>query len=265
MLAGQETLVGSWQALAQLSPGARVIQSQSAVYAVFPSWAALNNAILGQPPTAEAAAATTADLRPTYHEEAVDSWALWIPNPATDLDAPDEITSVVGMTRDTTTLVMRRALPENLAFHPGVVRTSIDAAGRAGDDPVPATELADPDDVPGLDGWVLVHRQFAVAGAWSYLHGTDCGIYAVGTVQRWRRRGFASALTRHILADARRRGARTATLQSTRMGQPLYASLEFTPVGRYDEWVPALVAARVEAPQRRTFRRIQLPDQGDDR
>ena len=31
-------------------------------------------------------------------------------------------------------------------------------------------------------------------------------------------------------------GARTATLQSTRMGQPLYESLGFQPAGRYEEW-----------------------------
>jgi GNAT superfamily N-acetyltransferase len=239
VLAGQETLVASWRALAQLSPGARVLESEPAVYAVFPSWAPLNNAILLQPPTAEAAAATAAELSPCYDDEALDSWALWLPNSATDLDAADAVTAVVGMTRDTTTLVMTRALPENLPLHAGVVRTSIDMAIRAGDDPVPATELADPDDVPGLDGWVLVHQQFAVAGGWSYRHGTDCGVYAVGTVQSWRRRGFAAALTRHILADARRRGARTATLQSTRMGQPLYTLLGFAAVGRYDEWVPA--------------------------
>ena len=40
------------------------------------------------------------------------------------------------------------------------------------------------------------------------------------------------------LADAACRGARTASLQSTPMGQPLYASLGFEPVGRYEEWVP---------------------------
>ena len=49
--------------------------------------------------------------------------------------------------------------------------------------------------------------------------------------------GVGRTLMEHVLADARRRGARTASLQSTRMGQPLYESLGFTPVGRYEEWV----------------------------
>ena len=90
--------------------------------------------------------------------------------------------------------------------------------------------------MPNLDGWVLIHDQVAVAGAWSFLHDSDCGIYAVGTVPRWRRQGFARALVEHVLAEAQLLGARTATLQSTRMGQPLYESLGFQPAGRYEEW-----------------------------
>jgi GNAT superfamily N-acetyltransferase len=118
-----------------------------------------------------------------------------------------------------------------------VVRTSIEVASLATDEPVLALE--EPDGVPGLDGWVFVHEGAAVAGAWSYLHGTDCGLYAIGTVPRMRRRGLAAALIQHVLADAHRRGARTASLQSTPMGEPLYRSLGFAPVGRYEEWVPA--------------------------
>ena len=76
-----------------------------------------------------------------------------------------------------------------------------------------------------------------MAGAWSYLHRTDCGLYAVGTVPSMRRRGFARTLVEHVLAAAVRAGARTASLQSTRIGQPLYESLGFTPVGRYEEWI----------------------------
>ena len=90
--------------------------------------------------------------------------------------------------------------------------------------------------MPNLDGWVLIHDQVAVAGAWSFLHDRDCGLYAVGTVPGWRRQGFARALVEHVLAHAQLRGARTASLQSTRMGQPLYESLGFQPAGRYEEW-----------------------------
>jgi hypothetical protein len=50
---------------------------------------------------------------------------------------------------------------------------------------------------------------------------------------------MAASLIQHVLAHAYRRGARTASLQSTSMGEGLYRSLQFTAVGRYEEWVPA--------------------------
>jgi ribosomal protein S18 acetylase RimI-like enzyme len=83
----------------------------------------------------------------------------------------------------------------------------------------------------------MVRGGVAVAGAWSFEHGRDCGIYTVGTMRNWRRQGLARMLVEHVLADAQRRGARTASLQSTPMGQHLYRSLGFEPAGRYEEWL----------------------------
>lgn len=232
-LPGQETLVASWRALAQTSPGARVVVSPDVVVAVFPSWAPLNNVLV-----LDGTANTAADhVASTYADAGVDAWALWIPSPAADLDAPDVLRDVDGLVRDTTTLVMHAALDSDLRSHDDVVKTSIETATRASDEPVPAAELGDPDAVPGLGGWVMVQDGLAVVGAWTMRHGDDCGIYAVGTVPAWRRRGLAAALVEHVLADARRDGACTATLQSTPMGVPLYRSLGFEPAGRYEEWV----------------------------
>jgi GNAT superfamily N-acetyltransferase len=163
---------------------------------------------------------------------------MWLPSAATSFDDPDELTAVGGMQRDTTTLVMELTLAEATSRPEGFVRTSVEVAARAGDEPVPDVQLPDPDD-GNLDAWVLVREGLAVVGAWSVIDGTDCGIYAVGTVPEWRGRGLATDLMRGVLGDAVLRGARTATLQSTRMGVPLYRSLGFEPVGRYDEWVPA--------------------------
>jgi GNAT superfamily N-acetyltransferase len=237
VLPGQETLLACWSALAKLSPGARVIRSAATAAAVFPSWAPLNNAIMLDGHDGAAAEATASRLTGVYADAYVDVWALWMPSRVTDLDAPDEVREVGGLKRDTTTLVMQATLPPGLRHHDRVVRTSIAAATHATDEPVPAADLAEPEGVPGLAAWVLVHDDVAVAGAWSFLHERDCGIYAVGTSPGWRRRGFARSLMVHVLADAQRRGARTATLQSTRMGRPLYESLGFEPAGRYEEWI----------------------------
>jgi GNAT superfamily N-acetyltransferase len=166
---------------------------------------------------------------------------LWVPSDGTDLDAPDGVCEVGGMTRDTTTLIMRATLRRGLRQHDSVVRTSIATATRATDEPVPASDIEEPEGIPNLSGWVLLHDAVAVAGAWSFLQDGDCGVYAVGTVPRWRRHGFARALVEHVLADAQRHRVRTASLQSTRMGRPLYESLGFQPAGRYAEWAPTEV------------------------
>jgi ribosomal protein S18 acetylase RimI-like enzyme len=238
VLPGQETLVASWEALAKLSPGARLIRSPATVAAVFPSWLPLNNAIVVAARDSTEVAAEAAPLRSIYADAGVGTWVLWIPSRATDLDAPDTLRDLAGFTRDTTTLVMQATVRPGLRRHAGVVRASVAAATRAaGDGPVPLAEMGEPDDAVGLAAWAMVQDGMAVAGAWSLLHDGDCGIYTVGTVPEWRRRGLAGALTEHILADAHRHGARTATLQSTPTAQRLYESLGFAPVGRYEEWI----------------------------
>ena len=235
-LPGQETLLACWSTLAHMSPDARLIRSSATVAAVFPSWEPLNNAIMLK--AEDGATATAAsELKRVYADAGVDVWALWVPSRATDLDAPDETRGVSGLKRDTTTLVMQATLAPGPRLHDGVVPVSIASATRAGDEAVPATDLGEQEHAPGLAAWVMVQDDVAVAGAWSFLHERDCGIFTVGTVPGWRGRGLARALVEHVLADATRRGARTATLQSTRMAQHLYESLGFQPVGRYEEWV----------------------------
>ena len=218
-LPGHETLLASWSALAQISPGARLIHSAATVAAVFPSWAPLNNAIMLGAYDRVEAAVLASQLRAVYADAGVNAWALWVPSRATDLDTPDDVRDVGGLERDTTTLVMRAAVPDGLQLHDGVFRASIAAATRAaGDEAVSATDLGELEQVSGLAAWVMVHDDVAVAGAWTFLYERDCGIYAVGTVPGWRRRGLARSLMEHVLADAHRRGARTATLQSTANG-----------------------------------------------
>jgi hypothetical protein len=211
----------------------------STVAAVFPAWAPLNNAIVLTEPSPHNASAAAAELNDVYRRAGITSWAMWLPSSAVRLSEPDQLTGLEGMRRDETTLVMELALTHAPPPADGVIRTSIDAATRAGDDPIPSSQLPAPSGDTGVQGWVIVRDRLAVAGAWSLVEGGDCGIFAVATVPQWRRRGLARALMQSVLADAHRQGARTATLQSTPMGEPLYTSLGFEPVGRYEEWVPA--------------------------
>lgn len=228
MLPGQETLIGSWAALAQTSAGAHLIQSSAAVAAVFPAWQPLNNAIALTDDAADWATSV-------YDDAGIDSWALWIPSQAADFAEPDAIHAVSRLTRDTTTLVMHATLQSRMP-RDDVRPCSLADALRAGNQPVPTADLGEPEKVKGLAAWVLVRDEVAVAGAWTFRHGRDCGLYTVGTAPAWRRRGLATKLVRHVLAAAEQDGATTATLQSTPMAQRLYESLGFIAVGRYEEW-----------------------------
>lgn len=234
-LPGQDTLLAAWQALAQISPG-RLVSVPGAIAAVFPESAYLNNAILD----GDDAEATVARLAALYIDAGVRSWAAWVPSPAVEFGGTDRLTRLGGLTRDITTLVMHADLPHRLPRHPDVVRASVADIERLDvDAPIPVDQLGAPDPVPGLDAWVLVRDGIAVTGAYTYRHGGDCGVYAVGTRPEWRRRGLARALVQHAMADARDHGANTASLQSTPAGQPLYESLGFRAAGRYEEWVPS--------------------------
>ena len=199
-LTGEETLIACWRALALLSPNAGVTRSPTATVAVFPSWTPMNNAIVPDGHDVAAAVATASELQRVYANAGVGVWALWLPSACRDFDAPDEVDEVGTLARDTTTLVMRVVLPERPRFHEGVVRISRSALDRiANDEPVPENELGTPDLVPGLSMWAMIRDDVAVSCAYTFIHGEDCGVYAVGTLPVWRRRGFA----------ARAHGART--------------------------------------------------------
>ena len=236
-LFGQHTLVECWRAIAAGSPDATVVQTPQSVSAVFPSFAAMNNSIALEPHGIDLAGEVDR-LTHVYGRAAVDSWALWIPSQSATFDAADEVPEIVGMKRDTTTLVMAADADATRPMCAEVRPVSVSAALRASDEPIPFVELAEATPDTPLAGWVAVDGEVAVAGAYRYLHESDCGIYAVGTAPQWRRRGIARRLLEHVVADAARRGARTATLQSVAMAQTLYGSIGFEPVGRYEEWVP---------------------------
>ena len=78
----------------------------------------------------------------------------------------------------------------------------------------------------------------SVATALAFDFGRDCGIYNVTTLESARRRGLGTALTVVALHEARARGCRTASLQSTEMAERMYAAVGFRDLGRFLEYVP---------------------------
>ena len=77
----------------------------------------------------------------------------------------------------------------------------------------------------------------------------DCGIYNVGTLEHARRRGLATALTTIHLHDARARGCRTASLQSTATAERVYTAVGFRDLGRIIEYVPSSIPGGALGPR----------------
>jgi GNAT superfamily N-acetyltransferase len=244
-LPGQETLIECWAALARTSPGASVVRTPSTVAAVFPAWLPLNNAIVVDPGDGDGDAHghahtdAEAEVRALFAGAGVDEWALWLASATSGFGGHDAVRALGALTRADTTVVMTKPLSGGEGVNPAVVVTSIATVGSFDDDPIALDDAGAPDAAGGLTAWAYVHDGVIVSCAYTYLHGTDCGVYGVGTAPAWRRHGFARALVDHALADAHAHGATTASLQSTEMGAPLYRSMGFVAAGRYEEWSSA--------------------------
>ena len=86
--------------------------------------------------------------------------------------------------------------------------------------------LAEVDGAPACTGVSVV------AGDW-------VGVFIVGTVPAFRRRGLGAALTAKLVRDAvARNGVSQALLQSSAMGKGVYESLGFVTVEDWTRWAP---------------------------
>ena len=75
-----------------------------------------------------------------------------------------------------------------------------------------------------------------VASSVAIRSGLVVGIYSVGTAERARRRGIATAMTWAAVHAGRQWGCAAATLQASAMGEPVYRRMGFDTVARYVTW-----------------------------
>jgi ribosomal protein S18 acetylase RimI-like enzyme len=237
---GAATLLASWEEYARASDGATVEHLEGVSAAVFPRGpgrGVYNNALLERDLGPRRSARAVDALEAAYRSAGVDSYAAWVHESDDGMRAElagrgytiDEVTRAMGLALDDIALpppaieLVAPSWPEYVAF--------LQADG------VPAGLLDDAD--PGAFH-TLAARLGAdtVATALAFDHEDDCGVFNVSTVESARRRGLGSALTARLVHDARTRGCRTATLQSTGMAERIYASLGFRDLGRFLEYVP---------------------------
>jgi ribosomal protein S18 acetylase RimI-like enzyme len=225
---GIATLLTSWEVYAQGARGAAVIRIPGAAAAVFPKEPerpVYNNAVFDRELASPDRACAIAAAEHAYARADVEHFAAWVHESdtavRTDLESRgyviDQSTRAMGMSLD----AIRVPRPK-IDLGPA----DWDAHRRTLGLPSGLLDAIDRSTVH-----VLVAR----------LHGEngDCGIYNVGTVEGARRRGLATALTALHMHQARARGCRTASVQSTTMAERVYASVGFRDLGRIIEYVPS--------------------------
>ena len=93
-----------------------------------------------------------------------------------------------------------------------------------------------------MTGWVGYLHDRPVTLACVVVGAGAAGVYSVGTVSGFQRRGFAETIVRHALERSRdAAGSDVTILQSTSQGIKLYAQMGYRPVTRfgvymYENW-----------------------------
>lgn len=69
--------------------------------------------------------------------------------------------------------------------------------------------------------------------------GAIAGVYTIGVLEEYRRRGYGAAVTWAVIRLGRDAGCTQATLQSSPMGRPVYERMGFETVTTYHQFAPA--------------------------
>ena len=236
-LRGRDTLLASWEAYARGATGAALHRLPGVAAAVFPNEperAVYNNAFLDRDLGASERAGVLDAMEAVYAEAGVTRFAAWVHESDEPMRAELEQR---GYTLDTMTRAMGMALDDIAVPRPQIPLRPARWLEYLMLAVLPLDFLSTADHAAfhllaaRADGEI-------VAAALAYDFGDDCGIYNVGTVEKARRRGLGTALTAAQAYDARDRGCRTASLQSTEIAERVYATVGFRDLGRILEYVP---------------------------
>jgi GNAT superfamily N-acetyltransferase len=237
-LRGAETLLASWEEYARGAADATLQRFPGVAAAVFPNEperGVYNNALLERGLGASERVDAVSAMEAAYDAAGVTRFAAWVHESDSAMRAAlerrgytlDEVTRAMGMTLDDIRFprpdleLARADWSEHLRV------AGVPPGFLSGADPTAFHVL-----VARLDGE-------SVSTAIAFDFAGDCGIYNVGTLEPARRRGLATGLTAIHLHDARARGCRTASLQSTAMAERVYAAAGFRDLGGILEYVPS--------------------------
>jgi ribosomal protein S18 acetylase RimI-like enzyme len=233
---GAATMLASWAAYARGAAGASLLRPPGACVGVFPQEPErtfYNNAWLESDLATSDRNEALDAIEAAYEAAGITHFAVWIHERDTAMRADLERR---GYAEAESTRAMGMALDDLGRPRPGIELGPPDWSEYLRIMEIPSGYLAHAD---RSAFHVLVGRLGgeAVATAMAFDHDADCGVYNVTTLEHARRRGLGTALTLLHLHDARERGCRTASLQSTPMAEHVYASVGFRDLGRILEYV----------------------------
>jgi GNAT superfamily N-acetyltransferase len=180
-------------------------------------------------------------LEGTYDRSGVRAWTVWVPDEDREtaemlaarghkLDA-----SPRAMALDLSDLAPEPPAPAGIEPRPGDAPTAAELNDRAygyGNDGFRA----------GLSGETVIRWHAAYDGeeaigcVGTIEVGDDCCVTGVATPPEYRGRGVASWLLWRALEEAREQSLRSASLQASRAGAPLYERLGFADLGFVEMW-----------------------------
>jgi GNAT superfamily N-acetyltransferase len=238
---GRNTLLASWEAYARGSPDARVVRGGGFAAAVFPSEperSVYNNVVLDRGLGRDERRKAVEEVESLYSEAGVDRYAAWAHETDAAMRAElterghrlTETTRAMGRSLDTPPPARTEAEVETFTWPRYLAYLEAESL------PSGLLSGVDPDAFRVLG--IRVGGE-DVATAICFDHEGDCGVFNMGTLEPYRRRGLAAALLARHLQDAAGRGCSTATLQSTPVAEGVYGAAGFRDLGRFFEYAPA--------------------------
>ena len=232
----------AWRVVATGSEGARLVEAEGVLALIVPALperSVFNSVLYEQP---EQLAAVRDELARAYDAAGIKAWTVWVPEADR---ASAEMLAAAGHKLDATPRAMALDLAGLAEPEPGepdwTAEASLEDLTRVndaayGDQPGTfARGIGDPPE----DAWRLYAArqdgEVASVLAVTDVEG-DCGIWWVATLPQARGRGLSTRLLEVALAEARKRGMETSTLQATKLGRGVYVRVGYEDVGELQMW-----------------------------
>jgi GNAT superfamily N-acetyltransferase len=229
-----------WRLLAERT-GGRVWERDGVLAAIVPASPGRSffNSVIYEDPAAMIASID--ELAAAYEDAGVNAWTVWVPEADAEVIAALE---AAGHRLDATPRAMAMPISDLRAPDSD---PELEIREETDHQLVSAiNEVAygfPPGDFPALEGETPQLRTYfgsiggdTVGCAGALAHEGDCEVLFVAVLPEGRGRGISGRLMARALKDAAAAGLETTTLQSTKLGYPVYVKLGYRDYGELQMW-----------------------------